>query len=88
MPVYGYQRAVVDARYDLLELREVSFQFGPADLRRIAAFLSHYANEMERGTWPSSHAHIATFDPAWSRDRSAPDLVVINPSPTPPRETG
>ena len=48
MSIYGYKKSVVDQRYGLLELREVSFEFNPKDLRRIACFLEHFADELEQ----------------------------------------
>lgn len=76
MPVYGYQRAVVDSRFGLLELREVSFAFDPAGLRRVAAFLLHYAERMESGDWKSDHVHLESFDRDWKRDHPETDLII------------
>jgi hypothetical protein len=36
MPIYGYKKAVVDEEYGLLELREISLEFSPEGLRRVA----------------------------------------------------
>jgi hypothetical protein len=78
MPVYGYQRAVIDPDHSLLELREVSFDLSPADLRRVAAFLQHYADRIESGAWRSDHIHLESFDRAWSRDHPDLQIVVLN----------
>ena len=78
MPAYGYQRSVIDPESGLLEMREVTFDLSPADLRRVAAFLNHYADRIEAGDWRSNHAHIDQHDPQWRRDHSTLDLVVIN----------
>ena len=58
MPIYGYQRAVLDSEYGLLDSREVSFDLSATDLRRMAAFLQHYADRMDAGEWRSDHAHL------------------------------
>ena len=75
MPAYGYQRAVVDPEYGLLELREVSFDLSPDGLRRLAAFLLDCAHRAEAGDLRSDHVHIEEFDRAWKRE--SPDLDVI-----------
>jgi hypothetical protein len=58
MTVGGYSRRVVDPRYGLLELSEVSFAVPPADLRRVAAFLVACADRIDAGDWPHDHAHL------------------------------
>jgi hypothetical protein len=78
MPIYGYQRAVVDPESGLLEMQEVTFNFSAADLRRVAAFLQHYAERMESGDWRSDHAHLRDFDPQWRPDHPESDLVVFH----------
>ncbi|MDG3007413.1 Imm32 family immunity protein [Paludisphaera mucosa] len=75
MPAYGYQRAVVDAEYGLLELREVSFDLSPDGLRRLATFLRECADRAEAGDLRSGHVHIEEFDRAWRR--VSPDLDVV-----------
>jgi hypothetical protein len=75
MPAYGYQRAVVDPEYGLLELREVSLDLSPDGLRRLAAFLRDCADRAEAGDLRSDHVHIEEFDRAWKRE--SPDLDVI-----------
>ncbi len=78
MPIYGYQRAVVDQEYGLLEMREVSFDLGAADLRRVAAFLRHCADRLDAGEWRSDHAHLDNFDPEWVRDHPELNVVVLH----------
>jgi hypothetical protein len=67
MPVYGYQRRIVGQEYGLLEMREVTFQMAPTELRRVAAFLVEYADRIDRGDWKSDHAHM----------KDAPDGIEI-----------
>ena len=78
MPAYGYQRAVIDPEHGLLEMREVSYDLSPTDLRRVAAFLRHYADRIEAGDWRSDHAHIDEHDRQWCRDNPALDIVVLH----------
>lgn len=78
MPIYGYQRDVVDPEFGLLELREVSFDLSPDGLRRVADFLRYHADRMEAGDWRSSHGHIDTYDDRWRHDHPGLDLVVIH----------
>jgi hypothetical protein len=84
MQVYGYQRAVVDAKFGLLELREISLDSDSTDLRRLASFLEHFADQIESRTWRSSHAHLTTFDREWNRDHPWIDVIITNPDPEPP----
>jgi len=79
MPIYGYQRAVVEPEFGLIELREISFDFSPADLRRLAEFLQHYAERFEAGDCRSDHAHIGEYDPQWRSDHADLDLIVLRP---------
>jgi hypothetical protein len=78
LPAYGYQRAVIDPEYGLLELREVSFDLNAADLRRVAAFLMYYADRIEAGNWHSDHAHIDERDHEWHRDHPNLDVIVLH----------
>ncbi len=78
MPAYGYQRAVIDPEHGLLEMREISFDLSPADLRCIAAFLRLYADRIESSDWRSDHAHIDEHDCLWRRDHPDLDLVVLH----------
>ena len=84
MPIYGYKRTVVNEEFGLLELREITLDFKAADLRRLACFLEHYADEIESGCWRSSHAHLTAFDREWKHDHPNIDVVIANPDPEPP----
>jgi hypothetical protein len=84
MPIYGYERTVVNQEFGLLELREVSLEFNAEDLRRLACFLEHFAGQFEQRAWRSSHAHLTTFDHEWGRDHPEIDVIIINPDPEPP----
>lgn len=75
MPAFGYKKAVVNEQYGLLELSEVSLEFNPADLRRIAAFLLHHAEMIESSSWHSDHAHLEGLDV---------EFVVLHPEPPSP----
>ena len=84
MPIFGYKRAVVDEEFGLLDLREISFDLPPEDLRRVARFLDYFAGEIESGAWRGSHVHIGSFDPSWRAGQSGADVIVLNPDPEPP----
>ena len=83
--IYGYAKQTVDERYGLVELRELSLQFTASDLRRVAAFLHSAADAMDENTLGSSHVHIENFDGCWSADFPDCGIVVLDPSPKPPR---
>jgi hypothetical protein len=76
MPIYGYQRTVINPENGLLELREVCFDFSAADLRRIATFLVDRADRMDAGVWRSDHMHLDEFDRQWARDHPESDVIV------------
>jgi ferredoxin-NADP reductase len=78
MPVYGYSRIVVDPEFGLMELREVSFGLPPVDMRRVAAFLQHYADLIESGDWKSDHIHLESFDPQWRARQPDLQVVILN----------
>jgi hypothetical protein len=86
--IYGYPRAVIDPEHGLQEMREVALQFEADDLRRIARFLQNAADRIDGGDWRSSHLHIDSVDKNWKRDFPACDLIVLHPSPVPPRRVG
>jgi hypothetical protein len=81
MPVYGYGRTVIDPEHGLLEMREISFDLSPSDLRRVAAFLWHFADRIETGDWRSDHAHIDEHDRRWRHDHPDLDVVVLHHPP-------
>jgi hypothetical protein len=83
MAAYGYSTAVVN-EYGLHELSEVSFALSAQDLRRVAAFLTTCADEIESGSWRSSHRHLTTFDRRWEIDHPNSDVIILHPSPEPP----
>lgn len=83
--IFGYSKQIVDERYGLHELREVSFQFAPSELRRVAAFLKSAADAIEQNTLRSSHIHIDSSDDRWNADCPDCDVIVLHPSPDPPR---
>ena len=84
MPIYGYPGLVVDDGFGLLELREITLDLQPADLRRLARFLEHYAAEIESGVLRTGHVHLTTYDPGWRRDHPGVDVILANPDPEPP----
>lgn len=62
----------VDPEFQLLEMREVSFELSPAELQSVAAFLEDCAERMHHGDFRTDHLHMP----------KAPlgvDLIVINP---------
>ena len=70
MRLYGY---VADAAADQPSaLGEVTLVAQAETLRRVAAFLLHAADEMERHGSLFGHEHLVDFD----RDYSGPDIVV------------
>jgi hypothetical protein len=84
MQIYVYKRAVVDKEFELLDLREISFDLRPDDLRRVARFLEHYAAEIEAGGWRSSHVHLTSFDRSYKAGQTDADVIILNPEPEPP----
>ena len=77
--LFGYPDKIVDKQYGLYQLREVSFQFAPSVLRRVAAFLDSAADAIEKNTFRSSHIHIDSLDDCWSTDCPNCDLIVLHP---------
>ncbi len=84
MPIFGYKRAIANEEFGLLELREISFDLDPDDLRRVSRFLEHIAAEIESGTWRSSHDHLSAFDSSWRVGHPEVDVIILNPDPEPP----
>ncbi len=84
MPIYGYKRTVINKEFGLLELAEITLSFDATDLRRLAHFMNHFADQVESGGWRSDHAHLTTFDREWSRDHAELDVIILNPDPEPP----
>ncbi|HYV39936.1 MAG TPA: hypothetical protein VE988_29890 [Gemmataceae bacterium] len=84
MPFFGYSKHVV-GEHGLHELSEVTFNVPLIDIRRIASFLIACANRVESGEWESSHCHLTAFDKKWDDDNPDSDIIVIHPSPQPPK---
>ncbi len=84
MAVFGYGKRTVN-KYGLLELREVSFEMSAEDLRRVAGFFLACADQFNAGEWRTSHQHLSQQDSSWSIQHPDLEIVVINPSPTPPK---
>jgi hypothetical protein len=73
MPAYGYSSRVVDDKFGLLQLREVSFDLSPTQLRSVAAFLTDCADRLDNGSWRSDHVHMP-------RPPAEVDIIVLIPS--------
>jgi hypothetical protein len=84
MPIYGYKRAIVNKEFDLLDMREITFDRRPDDLRRVARFLEHYAAEIQSGGWRRSHISLTSFDRSWNATHADVDVIILNPDPEPP----
>jgi len=74
--LYGYSSRTVN-EYGLLEMREISFDASPSDLRKIANFLEKMADVIDTGQAMSSHAHINNVIDSWDREHPNKDIVVI-----------
>lgn len=83
--IYGYSKRIADEKHGLHEMREVSFEFAPSDLRRVAAFLNSAADALEQDSLRSSHVHIDSWDRGWNADFPNCDVIVLHPPPPPPR---
>lgn len=84
MAIFGYSKQIASDRGPL-EMSEVTFAVKLQDLRRIANFLTDCADRAEAGTWRSSHRHLTEHDPGWDGDHPESDVIVIHPSPDPPK---
>lgn len=82
--IYGYSEKIVDEEYGLLQLREISFEFAPRELKRIAAFLNSAAEAIEKDTLRSSHIHIGSSAQHWSADCPNCEIIVLHPRPETP----
>jgi len=76
--LYGYSEKVADEEYGLLQMREVTFAMSARDLKLVAAFLVHVAEQMESGE-TFLHRHIDEFVPEWKTVQPGTNLVVIPP---------
>ena len=77
--IYGYSRRVVDEAHGLLELKEITFDLEPSELRAIASFLVSAAEQIESGAMASSHVHIESESSGWDRDSAGADVIVSDP---------
>lgn len=75
MPVFGYKRRAFDKPPGLLEMKEVSFEITTDEMRRMAAFLTSCADEIDSGSWRTSHLHM--------KNPPGAEIIVIGP----PRRT-
>jgi hypothetical protein len=78
MPICGYKK-MTDTEEPELRLSEVSFKLSPADLRRIARFLTARADEIERGTFIDGGRHLRDYDKSWSVENCGGDVIVVPP---------
>ena len=77
MAIYGYKVDEQSNDAQPLRLSEVTFQFSPADLRRIAAFLSACADEIESGILVDGHRHLRDVDRQWPEAHPDSDVIVV-----------
>jgi hypothetical protein len=75
MAIYGYERDDEEATKPML-LSEATFQFSPADLRRIASFLVARAEEIEGGVFTDGGRHLRSYDKTWNV-KDAGDVIVV-----------
>ena len=73
MKIYGYSKLKVTAD-GLIEMREVSIQTGPDNLRRIAQFINQCAELMEKHGEKFGHEHLK--DHYVILDDNFPDIIV------------
>ena len=78
MKLYGYSNGAVapDAEVVPDALAEITIVASPAELRRIAEFLSCAATNMERMGDVYSHEHLSDWDRSFA---SSPHFVVARP---------
>jgi hypothetical protein len=73
MKIFGYQRRQISDA-GLLELKEVTFQGKPDQLRLVADFLQSSADYIEANPGKFDHDHISFNNPGWNDDY--PEVVV------------
>jgi hypothetical protein len=80
--IYGYSKKIVN-EYGLHELSLVSFQTDAKTLRRIIAFLSDAADELEKKNGcmkeAGDHLHLRDEDENWEKDFPDSDVIVLYP---------
>jgi hypothetical protein len=79
MAIFGYTKRQVND-FGLMELTEVSFDLSANDLRTIAGFMLECADELESGSFRTSHRHLSVFARQWSKDHPSVDVIVNMPS--------
>jgi hypothetical protein len=77
--IYGYDSATLN-EFGLKQMREISLDLWPDDLRKLADFLSSMADELEEAESPSWHRHA----PDELRQTIGCDVVVCNGKCQPP----
>ncbi len=83
MPIYGYRTTDGDATQPAL-LSEVTFQFCPEDLRRVARFLLERADEIDAGKFVDGGRHLRDIDPGWQTEHHYADIIVVPASTATP----
>jgi len=82
--LFGYSRRTANAESGLLELKEVTFDLEPRDLRILAAFLSASADQIESRELRVDHVHIESENPDWRSEETGADIIVFNRYAEPP----
>jgi len=78
MRIFGYTQEQRDEEpASPRELAEITFVATPEEARKIAAFLLHAADEMERMGSDYSHIHLSDEQPGFD---DSPDVIVFNPA--------
>jgi hypothetical protein len=79
--IYGYKSKVIDEKYELLEMKEVTFAAQPSVLREIGGFFLYMTDNMENDQAVScSHRHIDSFVDDWHRRFPGKDIVISYPA--------
>ena len=78
MAIYGYDDEGDAAAEEPLRLSEVTFNFPPAELRRIGHFLLGCADEIESGKFLDGGRHVRDYDRTWSAEKWG-DVIVVPP---------
>ncbi len=74
---YGYPKRKA-SEHGLVELSEVTLAGTPSELRRIAKFIAHCAEEIERSGAGFGHSHLQDeSDLKRDWDDSATDMIVV-----------
>ncbi|MGE3672860.1 MAG: hypothetical protein AB7K71_24510 [Polyangiaceae bacterium] len=73
MKVFGYGDVISD-EFELLAMREVSFEGTPDEIRCVARFLIQKAEELEMRTFRISHKHM----PRKGLEAGSCDVIVLH----------